>query len=81
MNSDTRKMTVMAYASDNRTTTIGLSDRIAAVFANLQEARKKRKLYRQTYNELSALTNAELADIGMNRSMIKDVAQTAADNV
>ena len=71
----------MAYASDNRTATIALVDRFNAFFANLKEARAKRKLFNQTYNELSALSDAELADIGMNRSMIKTVAQSAADNV
>ncbi|MEP4038056.1 DUF1127 domain-containing protein [Pseudophaeobacter sp.] len=36
------------------------------------------RLYRQTYNELSELTGRELADLGLNRSMIKRVAYQAA---
>jgi len=36
------------------------------------------RLYRQTVNELSALSNRELADLGLNYSMIKRVAYQAA---
>lgn len=36
------------------------------------------RVYRATINELSALTNRELADLGLNRSMIKRLAFQAA---
>lgn len=36
------------------------------------------RLYRQTVNELSSLTSRELADLGLNRSMIKRIAYQAA---
>jgi len=36
------------------------------------------RLYRQTVNELSALTSRDLADLGLNRSEIKRVAYQAA---
>lgn len=36
------------------------------------------RLYRQTVNELNELTMRELADLGLNRSMIKRVAYQAA---
>lgn len=36
------------------------------------------RLYRETLNELSALSNRELADLGLNRSMIKRLAYQAA---
>jgi uncharacterized protein YjiS (DUF1127 family) len=39
------------------------------------------RLYRQTYNELSELGTRELADLGLNRSMIKRVAYQAAYEV
>jgi uncharacterized protein YjiS (DUF1127 family) len=32
------------------------------------------KMYRQTVKELSAMTNKELSDIGINRGVIRDVA-------
>ncbi|MEX0368551.1 MAG: DUF1127 domain-containing protein [Ruegeria sp.] len=52
-------------------------------FFALIEAAKTRytrhRVYRQTVNELSALSGRELADLGLHRSMIKRVAQQAAD--
>ena len=56
-----------------------MREAIAAYFAYRAEMRAKRKLFRQTYDALDALTDAELADIGINRSMIKGIAQEAAD--
>ncbi|QBF31237.1 DUF1127 domain-containing protein [Thalassococcus sp. S3] len=38
----------------------------------------RRKLYRETLNELSSLSNRDLADLGLNRSMLKRVAWQAA---
>jgi len=35
-------------------------------------------LYRQTLNEISMLDDRELADLGLNRSMLKNVAYKAA---
>ena len=47
--------------------TDALSDRIAAY-----------RMYRRTYNELSALTNGELADLGLHRSELRRVALESA---
>ncbi|MGR3758694.1 DUF1127 domain-containing protein [Roseobacteraceae bacterium NS-SX3] len=44
----------------------------------LIEKFKRHRMYRETFNELSALTNRELADLGLNRSMLKRVAYQAA---
>ncbi len=71
----------MAFASDTRTIALPLGNRFSAWVAQVQAARAKRKVYNITFNELSALSNAELADIGLNRSMIKSVARSAADNI
>ena len=38
----------------------------------------EQRRYRQTMNELSALTDRELEDIGLSRSDIEDVAQRCA---
>ncbi|WP_424831100.1 DUF1127 domain-containing protein [Ruegeria sp.] len=52
--------------------------------ASLIEAVKIRfvrhRVYRQTVNELSALSNRELADLGLHRSMIRRVAMQATEN-
>lgn len=71
----------MAFASDNRTTTIALGDRFNAMMASFAETRAKRKVYKDTVRELNSLTNRELADIGINRSLIRAVALDAARNV
>ncbi|WP_170381753.1 DUF1127 domain-containing protein [Ruegeria atlantica] len=51
--------------------------------AFLIEAAKTRfirhRIYRQTVNELSVLSNRELADLGLHRSMIRRVAMQAAE--
>ncbi|NOD92251.1 DUF1127 domain-containing protein [Ruegeria sp. HKCCD4884] len=38
------------------------------------------RMYRQTVNELSYLSNRELADLGLHRSMIRRVAMQAAED-
>lgn len=52
-------------------------------FASLVETAKTRfaryRLYRQTVNELSDLSDRELADLGLHRSMIRRLAMQAAD--
>lgn len=51
--------------------------------ASLVEAVKVRyarhRMYRQTVNELSSLSNRELADLGLHRSMIRRIAMQAAE--
>jgi uncharacterized protein YjiS (DUF1127 family) len=69
-----RKTTTMAFITDNRTATATLADRASALIANMSEVLATRKLYRTTYNELHALTNRELADLGIHRSSIKAIA-------
>lgn len=38
------------------------------------------RLYRQTVRELSALSNRELADLGLSRAMIPGLARQAAED-
>lgn len=38
----------------------------------------RRRLYRRTLNELGSLSNRQLADLGLNRSMLRRVAWQAA---
>lgn len=67
----------MAYATNTRT--ISFAERFAALRADFAAAVAKRKVYRATYNELVALTDRDLADLGINRSMIKSIAIEAAE--
>lgn len=71
------RVTNMAYVNSTRVES-GLVDRLAALVAAYREARAKRLVYRQTLNELSALSGRELADLGLDRSNIRSVAYEAA---
>lgn len=57
----------------------GLSDWIAASRDRLRAARRVRAVYRQTFAELAQLTDRDLADLGLHRSQIADVARQAAE--
>lgn len=57
---------------------MGLGDRFAAMIAGLRKAMAQRAIFRRTVNELKALSNRELRDLGIHRSMITRVAREAA---
>ncbi|MEM5519955.1 DUF1127 domain-containing protein [Sulfitobacter sp. AS59] len=42
--------------------------------------RKQARVYRATFNELSSLSNRELADLGMSRSQIRSIALETGRN-
>ncbi len=53
---------------------------LVALFEAVKTRFVRYRLYRQTLNELSGLSNRELADLGLQRSMIRQLAlQAAAD--
>ncbi|MFD2175062.1 DUF1127 domain-containing protein [Rhodobacter lacus] len=64
----------MALASDIRSTETGL----AQIVATLREGLARRKVYRQTLAELRSLSDRELSDLGMHRSMLTRIALEAA---
>lgn len=64
----------MAYASDIRTGGNSVADRFAALTKNLAARYARYKAYRHTLNELAALSNAELRDLGLCRAQIRSVA-------
>ncbi|MBN8187799.1 MAG: DUF1127 domain-containing protein [Salipiger thiooxidans] len=69
----------MAYATEQNTSTqSGFSGRIASMMTSLRERNARRKLFKETRNELSALSNRELSDLGLHRSMIRRIAWQAA---
>lgn len=70
----------MAFATDNRTHTATLTDRVQDVVARVQDHLRVRKIYRDTLTELEQLTTAELADIGIHRSQLRTIAREAAEN-
>jgi uncharacterized protein YjiS (DUF1127 family) len=71
----------MAAAHQIATPKAAISALPLAWFDELKTKLAQYRLYRQTFNELCGLSNRELADLGMNRSIIKRVAyQTAYEN-
>lgn len=64
----------MALVTDIRSTDFGLS----ALVATAREALARRKVYRQTLRELKALSERELGDLGIHRSMLTRIALEAA---
>lgn len=56
----------------------GIRGRLTTFFAGIQENRARNAVYRQTIRELNALTERDLADLGIHRSMITRIAREAA---
>lgn len=48
------------------------------LFARLTEAYQRYRIESRTYAELSALTDRDLADLDIHRSMIRQIAREAA---
>lgn len=69
----------MAYQSNlTNTASHGFVDQIATFFADLRAKAARRKVYRETLRELSALSPRELNDLGLDGSMLKRIAYQAA---
>lgn len=70
----------MAYLNTTtRAAGFGLRDRFAALMRSYNEGLARRRVYRQTVNELMTLSDRELADLGIHRSLITRVALEAAN--
>lgn len=68
----------MAYVNTTRVAHGGFADRIQGMVETFRTALARRAIYRQTLRELNALTQRELADLGIHRSMITRLAREAA---
>ena len=67
----------MAYVN-SRSSTVSIADRFAALFKAGKENAERRRVYNQTVNELNALSDRDLADLGMSRGNIVAIAREAA---
>ena len=67
----------MAYVN-SRATSAGLVDRLVSALTSVKEAIERRRLYTRTLDELNALTDRELADLGLSRAAVAEVAREAA---
>ena len=69
----------MAYATENTTRAQGaLASRIDGLMIDLRARLARRRTYLRTVAELQALSDRELADLGLHRSEIGRVARQAA---
>ena len=68
----------MANATDIRASGASLSQRISVLRAALADRYAKYSTYKTTLNELSGLSDRDLSDLGINRSMIRGIAREAA---
>jgi uncharacterized protein YjiS (DUF1127 family) len=68
----------MAYVNTTRVAAERPLIGFAGWIAGLKAAYARRSLYLRTLNELRALTDRELTDLGLSRVGIEDVAREAA---
>lgn len=68
----------MAYVNTTRAAKSSLADRFGGIFAGFGAMIQRRRIYDQTLRELSALSDRDLSDLGMNREMVSAVAREAA---
>lgn len=68
----------MALANNTRGFDAGLAKRIRASIGQVRMYAAKRRIYGQTYNELSALSQRDLKDLGIARANIPEIARAAA---
>ena len=58
-----------------------LIDQITDLWDVVKTGFEKRRMYRRTIQELSSLSTRELSDLGIHRSMIRQIALEATDEV
>lgn len=68
----------MAYVSGIRTVETGLFGRLADAATGLRANWQRYRVYRTTLRELGALSDRDLADLGIHRANIGAVAAEAA---
>lgn len=80
----TQRKTLIEYEQMAHNSTIthagssGLGERLTQFFADVRTRVERRKTYRSTLYELRKLGDRELADLGLNRSVLKRIAYQAA---
>ncbi len=68
----------MAYADNSASLVAPKASGLSVIVANLTARLRRYRVYRETYNELMTLSDRELADLGMSRSMIRRLAIEAS---
>jgi uncharacterized protein YjiS (DUF1127 family) len=75
---DDEEDTIMAYANTQTVAGIQVGGWMGDVLAKWNVARERRAVYLQTLNELSAMSDRDLADINVARVSIEEIAHEAA---
>ncbi|WP_102224155.1 DUF1127 domain-containing protein [Acidimangrovimonas sediminis] len=70
----------MATLSTTHVAGFARTGRLGLLKSQLDAALARRRVYRTTLNELRALSDRDLADLGMHRASIRQVALQAANN-
>jgi uncharacterized protein YjiS (DUF1127 family) len=68
----------MAYVNTTRAASFSPADRFSGILATVKASFARRAVYAQTVRELNALTERELADLGIARADITTIAREAA---
>lgn len=68
----------MAYATQTRAEGGSILEKLGELRASLADRLAKYTIYRQTMSELSALSDRDLADLGVSRADITRLAREAA---
>jgi uncharacterized protein YjiS (DUF1127 family) len=76
-----KKEAIMAHTTDIRAHGPSVRDRLANLRDALAHRAARRKAYRQTFDELTSVSDRDLADMGIHRAMIPAIARQAADEV
>lgn len=70
----------MAHAELQSVKSVSTGTVLTGLIARMREGLARHRLYLVTRNELNALSDAELADIGIGRGLINHIARDAANN-
>ncbi len=76
--SQKKEEAIMAYVNTTRAASTSVSDRFANLFAGFSAMVARRRIYDRTVRELASLTDRELSDLGIARSLIGSIAREAA---
>jgi uncharacterized protein YjiS (DUF1127 family) len=68
----------MAYAASHSAARPSIREYFANLVASVKEANARRAVYVKTLNELRSLSDRDLADLGIARLQIEDIALQAA---
>jgi uncharacterized protein YjiS (DUF1127 family) len=69
---------LMAYITTTRAPSASFFARLVALKSALTSMLNQRQIYLTTLRELNALSDRDLADLGLHRALIRDIAYQAA---